>query len=279
MNKVNRRIPAVLAAILVASAAAGAAKPITLALKLPPKPVFPQPEMAALLTAGPLKLEVTDARGVNDPDVVGAMRERGEDRYLWKSGGPVAPAVKEMAKQLLRDWSIQVDSEAEFGLKLSLRAYSVTEKPETFGSTYVADVRFDVAYVDRTGSSLWTGEASGNAKRSGVDARAAMCNEALSVALRAALAKAMSSVKLETAAPAAAPAAASAGAPPPAPIRIEPDVLFADLTRLKAGSVADDVLVAYVEGRTLSRPLTVDEILRWKDAGIPDAAIKAATRP
>ena len=281
MNKVHHRIPAVLAAILVASAAAGAAKPITLALKLPPKPVFPQPEMAALLTAGPLTLEVTDARGVNEPNVVGVMRERGEDRYFWKSGGPVAPAVREMAKQLLGDWSIRVDAEAEFGLKLSLRAYSVTEKPETFGSTYVADVRFDVAYVDRTGSSLWTGEVSGTAKRSGVDARAAMCNEALSVALRAALAKAMSSVKLETAAPAAAPAATSAGAPPPppAPIRIEPDVLFAVLTRLKAGGVADDVLVTYVAQRQLSRPLTVDEILRWKDAGIPDAAIRATTRP
>jgi hypothetical protein len=184
-----------------------------------------------------------------------------------------------MARQLLADWSIRVDSEAEFGLKLSLRAYSVTEMSETFGSTYVADVRFDVAYVDRTGGSLWSGEASGSAKRSGVDARAAMCNEALSVALRAALAKAMSSVKLETAVPAASRAAAPPAAPPPAPIRVEPDVLFADLTRLKAGSVADDVLVAYVEGRTLSRPLTVDEILRWKDAGIPDAAIKAATRP
>jgi hypothetical protein len=43
--------------------------------------------------------------------------------------------------------------------------------------------------------------------------------------------------------------------------------------------VTDDVLVAYVEGRKITRPLNVDEILRWKGAGLPDAAIKAATRP
>jgi hypothetical protein len=46
-----------------------------------------------------------------------------------------------------------------------------------------------------------------------------------------------------------------------------------------AGGVTEDVLVAYIEQRKLTRPLTVDEILSWKDAGIPDAAIKAATRP
>jgi hypothetical protein len=90
-----------------------------------------------------------------------------------------------------------------------------------------------------------------------------MFNEAMSIALREALAQGLSSVKLETAAP---------------PIAIEPDALLADLTRLKAGGVADDVLVAYVEQRKLTRPLTVDEILSWKSAGIPDAAIKAATK-
>ena len=63
------------------------------------------------------------------------------------------------------------------------------------------------------------------------------------------------------------------------PILIEPDALLSDLTRLLAGGVTEDVLVAYIEQRKLSRPLSVDEILQWKNAGIPDAAIKAATSP
>jgi hypothetical protein len=97
----------------------------------------------------------------------------------------------------------------------------------------------------------------------------------MSIALRAALAQGLSAVKLETAVPSAAAPVVAAPASAPS-IAIEPDALLADLTRLKADGVADDVLVAYVEQRRLSRPLTVDEILSWKNAGIPDAAIKAA---
>jgi hypothetical protein len=93
------------------------------------------------------------------------------------------------------------------------------------------------------------------------------------------LANGLSSVTLET----ASPVASTAGAPAPVPVApetsIEPAALLADLTRLLAGGVTQDVLVSYIEQRKLTRPLTVDEILQWKNAGIPDAAIKAATRP
>lgn len=273
MNNIRSRVLSLAGAVLLGSVSAAAAKPLVLELNLPKQPAVPRPEMAALLTAAPLTLEVIDAREGGDPAVVGAQRAKGEDLYFWRVAQPVAPAVKEHVTRLLNGWSVHVVPEAEFGLRLHLTNYYVTEKSETFGSTYVADVRFALVYVDSKGGVLWTGEAAGTAKRSGVDARASMCNETLSVALRGALAKAMSQVSLETATRAAPPAT-------PSPlIAIEPDALFVDLTRLKTGGVADDLLVAYVEQRKLSRPLNVDEILRWKDAGIPDAAIKAATRP
>jgi hypothetical protein len=259
------------AAVLLASAATAASKPITLQLKLPAKPAFPRPEMAALLTAGPLSLVVVDARGVDDPTVVGALREKGKDVYLWRVMQPIAPEVSGLVSRLLNDWSVHIAPESDFGLLLDLARYYVTEKSETFGSTYLAEVHLKVALTDRAGGVMWTGEASGEADRPGVDGRASMFNEALSIALRQALAQALSSVTLESAVPATAPVAA--------PISIEPDTLLADLKRLKAGGVAEDVLVSYVEQRKLSRPLSVDEILSWKNAGIPDAAIKAATSP
>ena len=283
MNNIRSRVLSFAGAIFLTSLAAAAPKPITLELKLPPKPAFPPPEMAALLTAGPITLDLKDARGADDPVVVGAQRAKGENVYLWRASQPVAPAVKELAAQLLNGWSVRVAPEAEFGLKLELLRYYVNERADTFGSTYIAEVHFRVAFVEKAGNVLWAGEASGNAKRPGVDARASMCNEALSFALRQALAQALSSVKLETAAPAvhapSMPAVPVGAAAPAAPVAIEPAALFADLTRLKAGGVADDVLVGYVAQRKLSRPLTVDEILSWKNAGIPDAAIKAATGP
>jgi hypothetical protein len=268
-------VVAAVVAFLAATAAGAASKPVNLQLKLPAKPAFPPPEMAALLTAGPLSLGVVDARGVDDPTIVGAQREKGQDVYFWRVVTPIVPEVTALVTKLLNDWSIHVGPESEFGLLVELANYYVNEKSETFGSTYVAEVRLKLKLTDRAGNTLWSGEGKGDAKRPGVDGRAAMFNEAMSIALRAALAQGLSAVKLETAVPSAAAPVVAAPASAPS-IAIEPDALLADLTRLKADGVADDVLVAYVEQRRLSRPLTVDEILSWKNAGIPDAAIKAA---
>jgi len=271
MKNIMSRVVAVSAAMLVASAAMAASRPITLKLNLPPKPAFPRPEMTALLTAGPLTLDLTDARTETDLAVVGAQREKGNDVYLWRTAQPVGAAVQAMAAQVLETWGVKVAPEAEFGLNLSLTHYSVTEKSETFGSTYVADVRMKVALVDRAGGTLWTGEASGTAKDPGVDGRASMCNEVLSIALRSALAHALSSVTLETAKPTVVPPTAASAA--------QSATLLVELQRLKGEGATDDTLVAYVEAHKPPAPLTVDDILNWKNAGIPDAAIKAATRP
>ena len=254
------------AAILATSVVAAVSKPIALQLKLPAKPPFTPPQMIAPLAAGPIAVDVVDARGAGDPAVVGACREKGKDVYLWSVGQPAAPAVKDLATKLLKTWSVRVAPEADYGLKLALTRFYVTERSETFGSTYVADVGLKVSLVDRTGAVVWAGEAAGTATRPGVDGRASMCNEALSIALRQALAKAIADAALDA-------------AKPVAPMPIDPEALLADLLRLKAGGVTDEVLVGYVGQRSLGRPLTVDDILRWKSAGIPDAAIKAATRP
>lgn len=268
----------VVATVLFTSAAAAPSKPVTLALNLPKKPVEPAPAMAPLLTATPLSLVVEDARVAEDPAIVGGQRIKGQDVYVWRSVQPVAPAVEGFVAQLLNGWSVRVVPDADLSLRLALLRYFVNERSDTFGSTYIAEVRFMVSLTDRAGGVLWTGEASGEAKRPGVDARASMCNEALSFALRRALAQALSSVKLD-AAPAAAKEPAGVAAVAAPPIVIEPDALLADVTRLLGAGVTEHVLVSYIEQRKLSRPLTVDEILQWKNAGIPDAAIRAATRP
>lgn len=262
MNNIRAHALLVVAAALFVSAAVAASKPVTLELKLPKKsekPAVAPPTLAPLFTAGPISLSVVDTRGAEDPAIVGGQRIKGADVYTWRSERPVAPAVESQVNQVLQGWSVRVAPDADFRLRLALMKYYVNERSDAFGSTYLGEVRFMVSLTDRNGGVLWTGEASGESKRPGVDARASMCNEALSYALSRALAQGLAAVKLETA--------------------IEPETLLADLTRLLAGGVAADVLVAYVEQRKLTRPLTVDEILSWKNADIPDAAIKAATRP
>ena len=262
MNNIRAHALLVVAAALFASAAGAASKSVTLELKLPKnseKPAVAPPTLAPLFTAGPISLSVVDTRGPEDPAIVGGQRIKGVGAYTWRSEQPVAPAVESQVNQVLRGWSVRVAPDADFKLRLALMKYYVNERSDTFGSTYLGEVRFMVSLTDSNDGVLWTGEASGESKRQGVDGRASMCNEALSYALSRALAQGLAAVKLETA--------------------IEPETLLADLTRLLAGGVAAEVLVAYVEQRNLTRPLTVDEILSWKNAGIPDVAIKAATRP
>lgn len=270
MKHIGARLFVPLASILVATVAlAIASKSITLQLKLPKKPEELRPVMAAALTQGPLSLSVVDARPAEQEALVGVARKNGGEIYEWRVSQPVLTPVTGFVTELLAGWSIPVAPEAELGLRFELARYFVTEKSEAFGSSYIAEVRLKASLVEKSGRLLWSGESTGDAKRPGVDGRASMCNEALSIALRNAVASALSSMKPDSEAPAPAQAA---------PAAVEPNALFADLTRLKNGGVADDVLVAYVEQRKLSRPLTVDEILQWKSAGIPDAAIRAATK-
>ena len=274
MTNIRAHALLAVAAALVTSGAVAASKPVTLALKLPKKsdkPAVAPPILAPLFTAGTISLSVVDARGAEDPAIVGGQHIKEVDVYTWRSPQPVAPAVEAQVAQILQGWSVSVAPDADYKLSLGLTKYYVNERSDTFGSTYFGEVRFTVSLTDRVGGVLWTGEASGDSKRPGIDARASMCNEALSYALSRALAQGLAAVKLETAAPAPLVVAPQSV--------IEPDTLLADLSRLMAGGVTPDVLVAYVEQRKLTRPLTVDEILSWKNAGIPDAAIKAASRP
>jgi len=258
-------------ALVLATAAGAATRPVTLALKLPKKPPLPAPEVVALLTAGPIALELADARGAEDPTVVGAQREKGTDLFQWQAAQPVPATVKAMVAAVLEGWSVKLAPQADVTLKLALVKFYVTERSEQFGSTYLADVELVATVVDRSGAVLKSGQGIGHTKEPGPDGKASMFNEAMSLALRAALAEVVGSMSPDA-------------APPHAEIRpavtvIDPEALFADLSRLKSAGVTEDVLVVYVAQRKLSRPLTVDEILRWKDAGIPDAAIKAATAP
>jgi hypothetical protein len=285
MTNIRAHVLLVVAAALIAPAWGATSKPITLELKLPKrsdKPAVEPPTIPPPLTAAPVSLVVLDARGAEDPSIVGGQRIKGKDVYFWRVAEPVAPAVAGVVTQMLHGWSVIVGPDEDLTLRLGLMRYYVNERSDTFGSTYIAEVRLMLSVTDRDGTVLWTGEATGDSKRAGVDARASMCNEALSYALIRALAQGLSAVKLD-----AAPAATESRAAPAVPtapyvapaVMIEPPALFDDLTKLLAGGVTEDVLVAYVEQRKLTRPLTVDEILKWKNAGIPDAAIKAATKP
>ena len=264
---------------------AAPSKPIALALKLPSKTAAAAPAVSAAIAGKSVKLQLADARHAAEPDVVGSQHEKETEIYLWRSKGAVAPAVQAIAGQVLREWKIRTAADADLELSLELEKYWVDEASVTFGSAYTADVAIAAKLVDRAGQVVWTGRGTGTAKRTAVDGRASTCNELLSLALRDALAGIVAAPSGETAPlglavsptdAARVPAGAAGGAAVAAPGTVDPSVLFDDLVRLSSGGVTDDVLVSYVKQHRPSRALNVDEILAWKNAGIPDAAIKAA---
>ena len=255
-------------ALVIAAGPAGAvgSRTVKLALKRPDAAAAARPALSPALAAGPVALRVVDARGAADPLIVGAHRAKGADVYVWRSSVPVDEAVRASAEETLAGWSVKLAPETETTLTLSLARFEVVERAVTFGSSYEAKVSLRASLAPRGGEPAWTSEATGESTRSGVDGRGSMCNEALGLAFRNALAQVVGAAEgVPPAAVAAAPAA------------VDPDAMYRELLRLKEGGVATEILVSYVTERTLTRPLTVDEILRWKNAGIPDEAIKAAT--
>jgi hypothetical protein len=272
MRPIARIVLLASAAILLAAAAPS--KSITLERKVPKKAPVVRPVVSALFSGRPVGLGVVDARGLDDPAVVGAQKERGKILYEWTSTGPVPDAVSAIVAQTLQAWSVTVapGADADVSLALKLTRYRVDEISETFGSSYRAEVAFHADVVSRGGEMLLSADATGTDETSGVDQRAATCNQVLTAALEEALMKIVTGTSFGTTREVIV---APAPAPPP-PGMISPAELYTDLTRLVAGGVGVDVLVAYVNQRKLSAPLSADDILRWKTAGIPQAAIQAA---
>jgi hypothetical protein len=266
--------------VLASTAAIGAGvRPITLQYKPAGRSGPPAPAMSAALTSRTLSLDVVDARNGAEPEIVGAQRAGGKLVYEWRARNPVAEAVAAAAGEVLRGWSMNLAGDADLSLALKLTRYDVTETALTFGSAYHAEVGLTGTLVARGGEVVWSGEALGEAKRSGADGRPGICNELLSRALEQALGRLLGSIEIES-----APATGSivtpiieppAAAPPP-PTGLTPAKLLDEIIKLQSGGVGDDVLVAFVKQQQLDAPLTADDVLLWKQKGIPEAAIAAA---
>lgn len=69
---------------------------------------------------------------------------------------------------------------------------------------------------------------------------------------------------------------AGSSAPAAAEPPVSPADLLADLVKLKKQGFTTDLLIDYVNGKTLTKPLSADDLVKWKSAGMPEEVIKAA---
>ncbi len=156
------------------------------------------------------------------------------------------------------------------------------ESNKAVGSTYNAEAQFTFELRDRQGGLLWEGTGAGDATRYGKARSEDNVNEVFSDATQEAFANALADTKLQEAwlgksgvisAPAMAQATSSERK---AGDVLTPEAMLDELVALKKKGFDADLLVGFVDQKGLSRSLSSDDLLAWKNAGMPDSVIKAA---
>jgi len=184
----------------------------------------------------------------------------------------------EVLKKNAAEWGIKTSGDAPLTLAGKLTRFHILESNKAVGSTYNADVRVTFALKDAQGRTLWEGNGTGDATRYGHSYSAENANEVLSDALKEAYADAFNNPGLQSAWTDGKGRASSAAASAPAATEpaVSPSELLTDLVKLKKQGFTTDLLIDYVNQKTLTKTLSADDLVAWKNAGMPQEVIKAA---
>lgn len=273
-----------LATIVLFAAARTVAVPLAYA---PPKDA---PAAVAPAGLAPFSLAIADDRGGTPPL---GTKTRDKDVTTVTTETDLAAFAAEALAGALRASGATVESGAAFRLEGRLLRADVEESWGYAARVRVAFTLKDaggtrwektVAGLDKRGSLYPTGEQYSAILSAAAHDLAAklLAEEAFLAALGAAPSK-PAPVAVE--APAAVvPVVVAPPAPAPAPVLVpappsdglkSPEAMFEELQRL--AKVLDPPTVAtWVSKQRLTRALTVDEIVAWRQAGIPNEAVRAA---
>ena len=255
--------------------------PFTMALQYTPQESVGT--SSAVLAPGmadrPVRLSMADGRAGTDPTVIGEISDHDDKVFPIHASNDVAAWASEVLRKNAADWGIKVAPDAPLSLAGKLTQLRLNASTKALGSTYTVEVQAAFTLSDSKGHTLWEGAAQGDATRYGHARSPENANEVLSDAIKEAYANAINDPGLQSAwlgkskpVAASAPAAAATPAEPP----VSPADLLADLVKLKKQGFTTDLLVDYVNGKTLTKALSADDLVKWKNAGMPQEVIKAA---
>lgn len=288
MNRTSRTL---LASILALSALLGFAPaeakelgPLNVQLRYAPQESVGTntPTLQAGISDRPVRIEMAEGRTVTDLAVIGESTD--DDDRVWPvraTNDPIAWSKEVLAKNA-GDWGIRVDDGAPLTLAGKLTRFRVVESNKAVGSTYNAEAHFTFQLRDRKDQVLWEGTGAGDATRFGRDRSEDNVNEVLSDATQEAFAAALAETKLQEAwlgksdPISAAPMSQAVSSERKAGDVLTPEAILDELVKLKKKGFDTDLLVGFVDQKGLSRSLSSDDLVAWKNAGIPDAVIKAA---
>ncbi len=230
------------------------------------------PDLPPALLTGPVDVLFEDARPAADKDVIGEVVDDDKTSPITSSG--VADYAKKALFDNVAGWGIKLTPGAPRVLTVKLVRFFVSENPKAIGAMFGSEVRALVSYADHK-KVLWEGTATGSTHRYGKKNEENV-NEVLSDAIKEAYANALSDTGLAQALSGRAPAMAAPAAATQAPEGIPPSQLLAELLDLQKQGFGTDLLVQYVNQKTLSAEMTAKDMGAWKKAGLPQEVIKAA---
>lgn len=224
----------------------------------------------------PLRLSIGDARTITDPAVIGDSTD--DDDRVWpiRATSDLVGWANEVLLKNAGEWGIRVSDSAPLQLQGTLMRFMVNESNKAVGSVYNADIRVGFRLLDAQGQTLWEGNAAGDATRYGKSRNEDNVNEVLSDAIKEAYATALGDPALQNAWLGKSGPIASTAAP--AAAGITPDELLAELVKLKKQGFTPELLVDYVNQKSLTNSLTADDMVKWKKEGMPQDVIQAALK-
>jgi hypothetical protein len=236
------------------------------------------PTLALGISDRPIQLSIEDGRTVPDPIVIGESTDDDDRPWPVHATNDVAAWANEVLLKAAADWGIRIAADAPLALTGKLTRFHIMESNKPVGSVYNADVRVAFQLKNSQGQLLWEGTAPGDATRYGKKRSADNANEVLSDAIKEAYATLIADAALQNAwlGKSGPVAGASPAPPPPSGPAMSPSDLLTELVKLKKQGFTTDLLVDYVNQKALSSALTADDMVKWKQAGMPQEVIKAA---
>ena len=302
----NLRFVAALAAavVVLASGPARAGEDLIIPLKFIPttSPGKVAPQLREGISNKPIAIAIEDARQVKTKDLIGEGTGMGDDTFRIRFAGFLPSYLKTTVQDRFGAWGVQTDEKSNLVMTIKVTRFHVNEKHAFYGSIFTAEVQLPWTLADRAGTVFASGTAMGTGKTKGRWRNPVNCEEVLADALQQAAATAAGDAKLQEAwlaavphpAPtpvAAVPASPSRGKYPvgskavvdrgnaraAAPHLLKtPAQLLADVTKLRRQKLGTNVLVDYVSKQTLATAFSANDLVAWKNAGVPEPVMQAA---
>jgi predicted secreted protein len=258
------------------------------------------PQFREGISNKPIAIAIEDVRQVATKDLIGEGTGFGDDTFRIRFAGFLPSYLKTTVQDRFGTWGVQTDEKANLVLTIKVTRFHVAEKHAFYGSMFTAEVQLPWTLTDRAGHVFASGTAIGAGKTKGRWRNPINCEEVLADALQQAAAVAASDAKLQdawlAAVPQAAPAPVAAAAParaayavgstvvadrgnvrPPTSHALKtPAQLLADVTKLRRQKLGTSVLVDYVSKQTLASAFSANDLVAWKQAGVPEPVMEAA---